>query len=171
MQFNLSFLGGTVKNFLSGNHWQAKLGLLIFSITAVFTVYFVLLIITTPFYIRRMREGAPEQKAHAFQTLPPLQELSAYQELIGRHSLFGASKEKATVSVRSSCDEFKSKYLLAGIVGGAENEALFNSKTGRQTHFAKTGEVIEGVTIEAVERHRVTLSCSGQKVDMTIEET
>ncbi len=171
MQLNLTFLSATAKNFLGGNHWQAKLGFLIFLITAVLIGYFVILIVTTPFYVHRMKEGAHEQKARAFQTLPPLQEISAYQESIGRHPLFGASKEKATVPARSSCDEFKSKYQLAGIVGGAENEALFNSKTGKQTHFAKTGEVIEGVAIEAVERHRVTLNCSGQKVDMEIEET
>ena len=171
MQFNLTFLSGTAKSFLSGSHWQARLSFLIFLMTAGLVIYLVILTITTPFYIHRMREGAREQNIQALQELSSLQPINIYQETVGHHPLFGVLKETTVALVRSSCDEFKSKYLLAGIVGGIENEALFNSKNGKQTYFAKTGEVIEGVTVESVERHRVTLNCSGQKIDMMIEET
>ena len=134
-------------------------------------IYLIVLAVTTPYYIRGLYEAGPEEGARLVETLPPLRDLADYQEIITRHSLFGAVKQMSSAPARSACDDFKSKYILAGIVGGAENEALFNSKVGRQTSFVKAGETIEGVTVEKVGAHAVTLNCSGQQMDMAIEET
>jgi len=164
-------LNSMAKGFLKGTSWPEKFGRLLSIIAIILIVYLVILILTTPFYIRRIQDVASERNLGPAQVLPELKDIASYQEVINSHSVFGIVKQKAAAPARSLCDEFKSKYSLTGIVTGSENEALFNSKAGKQTYFAKAGEVIEGVTVKNVDSHSVMLDCSGQQIEVTIEET
>lgn len=133
-------------------------------------VYLAVLIVTTPFYLNRIMKSASLNESGAFQTLPDLKDFSYYQNILSEHPLFGVMKQKVAAPTKSACDEFKSKYTLNGVIGGAENEALFNSRSGQQSYYAKAGEVIEGVTIQQIGSGGVTLDCSGQQSEMMIEE-
>jgi hypothetical protein len=133
-------------------------------------VYLAILILTTPFYLNRIMKSASLNESGALQTLPDLKDFAYYQNVLSEHSLFGVMKQKIEAPVKSPCDEFKSKYTLNGVIGGIENEALFNSRSGQQSYYAKAGEVIEGVTIQQIGSGSVTLECSGQQSEMMIEE-
>lgn len=151
--------------------WAERAGQWLSGIVLLCILYWVFLIVTTPFYVKQMKESVPQTHLDQMKSLPPLEEFSYYQNIISEHPVFGVIKQASNAPTRSACDEFKAKYALAGIIGGAENEALFNSKGGNQTHISKSGEVLEGVTIESVGAHSVSLNCSGQSVEMVIEET
>ena len=149
--------------------WQKRLTALLYLVSAGLIIYLVILIITTPIYIRRMKESVPQAGTNQTRNLPAFQELSAYLDIVAKHPAFGVIKATTPVPTLSACDEFKSKYVLTGIVGGAENEAVFNSKMGQQSYFGRPGETIEGVLIESVESDKVVIDCSGKKVEIIME--
>ncbi|MBI4388006.1 MAG: hypothetical protein HY582_03070 [Candidatus Omnitrophica bacterium] len=150
--------------------WQRKATVLLQVISFGLAVYLIILIATMPMYIRKMKESVPQTGRTEFQTLPSLGEVSAYQAVINKTPVFGTVRLQTT-PVRSPCDEFKAKFSLSGIVGGAQVEALFNSKVGGATHLANVGDSVEGVLVESIQENKVVINCSGQRFDMMMEES
>lgn len=149
--------------------WLERLPLFVNLISIGVIGYLVVLIVTTPFYLSRLRNPEAKKETSQIGLNGMAQDLSVYLSVLEKHPLFGNIKQ-AEGPVRSACSEFKTKYTLSGIVTGGENEAILNEKAGSKTRFVKTGEVIDGVTIEAIKPQSIVLNCSGEQVEAAIEE-
>jgi hypothetical protein len=75
-------------------------------------VYFVLLVVMTPMYARRLADVSARVNVGALQTLPSLLDLSEYQSMIQQNPIFGVQKQDKPAPVRSACDTFKQKYKM-----------------------------------------------------------
>lgn len=166
----VSLFGQASKKLTSGS-WLEHAPLALHVISAGVLVFLVILIVTTPFYINRLREPNVKKTTQAGQTTPALQDLAAYQAILEQHPVFGLMKQKITEPARSACDDFKTKFLLTGIVSGAENEAIFSDRSSRDTRFVKSGDSIENVTVEAVKPQSVVINCAGKQTEIAIEGT
>lgn len=147
-----------------------RLPLIINLISIGIVAYFIILIVTTPFYLNRLRN--PEIKKEASKTglNSVLQEANVYLGVMEKHPLFGNVKQ-TQAPARSACSDFKARYTLSGIVTGGENEVILNEKAGGKTRFVKAGEVLDGVTIEKIKPQSIVLSCSGEQLEAAIEES
>lgn len=157
--------------FLNSSSWLSKLRAALHVVAGALLFLLLVLIVTTPIYVRKAKESVPLVSRGQAPSVPTLGDLASYQTIVNEHPAFGIPKQKPTGPIVSACDQLKVKYTLAGIIGGTEMEALFNSKVGGQTTMVKAGEVVEGVTVEAIYPEKVILNCSGKQVDLMIEET
>ena len=154
----------------SADNWFERLPFLIDIISVILLFYFAVLLVTTPFYLGRIRESESKKAISQSELAQSLKSLDSYVSILSTHPLFGIMKQAVTAPARSACDDFKTKYLLAGIVSGEENEAILNDRATRDTRFIKTGENIDGAVIQSIKPQSIVLDCSGKQLELAIEE-
>ena len=132
-------------------------------------VYFVILLFTTPFYLHRMQEPEVKKSSSNNSYAQSFQDLNYYASIVEAHPLFGVKQQQVIQPTRSACDDFKTKYLLSGIVSGNENEAILNDRSTKETRFVKAGENLDGVAIDQIKTNSVLLNCSGKQLEIAIE--
>lgn len=157
--------------FASPSAWQSAVTSAIYLAVIGMLIYSAFLIIQTPFYLRNLEASVSQASGDLAEGLPELKSLDAYRDIMDQHPVFGAAKQEGVTASRSGCEDFASVNLLSGIIQGDVPEALFVSKRGRQTYFAKPGETLENIVVESVRDHSVIISCGNDKKELFIEET
>lgn len=163
----------SLKYWLHEASWVERTTVGCYAVSSACFIYLSVLILTTPLYLRHVEESMGMEASGQIDNLPSLSELSVYQEIVARNPVFGVVRQKQMAPTVSACDQFKLKYILAGIIGGttsAENEALFNSKVGSQSHMAKAGDLVEGVAVVSIQTDKVVIGCDGKQTEITMGE-
>ena len=69
----------------------------------------------------------------------------------------------ATETAQAKLQELIAKLSVVGINRGAVPEALIEDSDSKRTHFVKVGDVINGVTISAIDNEGVKVSYEGEE--------
>ena len=151
--------------------WQEYVAFLIYSASLVIFCYLIFMMLSSPLYFPKLGSLQLQKDIDALGSLPKLQPLDVYQQVLDGHPIFGSLKQEVPAASKNPCDDFIQNFSLSGIVQGGNNEAIFLNKRTRQTYFLSAGDDLENISIRTISEHSVIVVCAGKEKEILIEET
>jgi len=150
--------------------WYRNLMWAVYGASGLVVGYAIFLVVQSPLYWRSLENPPQGAAAEVAEAVPEVKPLEVYRNILDQHPVFGAAKQETQTVAANPCDQFAATYALAGIVQGGENEALFNNRRTKETHFVKAGESIDQVTIHGIKPHGVIVTCGAAEKEIQLEE-